>query len=54
MTLNSSPAAYDYRSTESESQPEDAFCLHIATANGRSWYIRNSGTLKTILFFPTG
>lgn len=53
MTLNSSPAAYDYRSSESESQPEDTFCLHLTTANGQSRYIRNSGTLKTILFFPT-
>lgn len=52
MTLNSSPAAHDHGSSEFESQPEDAFCLHFTNMSGQSRYVRNSGTLKIILFFP--
>ena len=47
MTLNGSPAASNYRSSEFESQPEDTLSLLLTTTNGRSQYMRNSSALKT-------
>lgn len=53
MTLNSRPAASDYRFSESEIQLEYAFCSPSTTTSEKLQYIRNPGTLKATLFFST-